>query len=330
VRGSLSAAVVPDLRLTRAGGRIRSVRAVATLSGSSDIAIDATGGASCGLGETPVATWFAPPIRFIAGPVPVVVVPKITIYVSAEVRAAGAGSTRVHGSLAATAGLRYDGRVHGISRFSQRLSAEPPAVRSEASGDVRLTPSLELRVYGLAGPRFDFGTGLQFDAGPPRAMSLPVELKAGLELPGLDVGPLTVLSRSIPLRRFLPSQTAVPAERARIEWDTAADIDLHVWDASGRHTWFRASGIPGVVLSKDDTDGFGPETLEETDAAGRPLTYGLCLFDARGATATTVTARVTDASGEARTSTTALRAEGDSAVVGDGFTPPAGWREPRH
>jgi hypothetical protein len=195
---------------------------------------------------------------------------------------------------------------------------------------VRVTPSLELRVYGLAGPRFDFGTGLQFDSGPPRSVSVPVELRAGLQLPGLEVAPVTVLSRSIPLRRSVPAQTAAPAERAHIDWDTAGDIDLHVWDARGRHTWFRESGIPGVVLSKDDTDGFGPETLEDSDPSGRALTYGLCFFDARGAGPTTVTARLTGAEGTLRTSTATLHAEGDSALVSGDFQPPAGWCEPRH
>ena len=330
VHGELSTAVVPHLRLTRSDARIRSARAVATLSGSADLAVEASGGVSCGLAETPVASWYAPPIRFAAGLVPVVVVPKITIYLSAEVHARVPVSARVRGSFEATAGLRYNGRVHRIGRFTQRLSADQPTGRSATSVGARLIPSLELRVYGLAGPRFDFGTGLEFDAGPPRELSIPVELRAGLELPGLDIGPVTVLSRSIPLRRSVPAQDADPVERARIAWDTAADVDLHVWDASGRHSSFHESGIPGVLLSKDDTDGFGPETLEETDAAGRPLTYGVCLFDSRGAGATRVTAQLIERDSAARTAYASLSSEGDSALLAGDFAPPAGWCRPRH
>lgn len=333
VDGSLNATIEPRLRLAWAGARVRSARAVATLRGRADLGIDATAGAACELEPTPVARWNAPPLRFAAGPVPVVVVPRITLYVAADARAGGPVRTRIHGAVEATAGLRYDGRVHRIGRFIHRLSADSPRTRSSGSLSARLIPSIELLLYGQAGPRFDFGTGLELDLGPPRRLSVPVEFSAGLRLPGLEAGPVTVLSRRIPLHLSAPAASEAPLERARIEWDTPADIDLHVWDESGRHTWFRESGIPGVLLSKDDTDGFGPETLEEDPPGGRRLTYGLCYFANGGAGPTRVSVELPDAGGGVRRSEITLAARGDLAIVdggggGGGPAPGSGWCDP--
>jgi hypothetical protein len=346
VSGSLGATLDPEFALSWSHGRVRSARAVATLRGNVDLGIEVAGGATCSLEQLPVGTWSAPPIRFFAGPIPVVVVPRTTLYVSADAQAAGAIGTRVRGRVTARAGLRYDGGVRPVGAFSQSLAAEPPATRTQATLDARLTPSVELLLYGQAGPRIDLGTGLQLDATPGGdpwwELSVPVELSAGLRLPGLDVPQRTVFSRLIPLARagspaLAPpaSAPATPRERARITWDTAADVDLHVWDSEGRHSSYRESGIPGVLLSKDDTNGFGPETLGEDAPAGRGFSYGLCYFDARGAGPTTVSARLTDPDGTARSTTTSLRAEGDSALIGSSpagarFTPPPGWCEPRH
>jgi hypothetical protein len=329
VDGSLNVAVRPHVRARWSGRRIRSARAIATLRGAIDLRVTASAGASCGLQAVPVASWNAPPLRFMAGAVPVVVVPRVTVYLSAEARATLPATSRIRGTVSATAGLRWDGRVHPVGRFSQRLSADAPVVKAHASLGARVTPSVKLLLYGAAGPRFDFGTGLEFDAEPPPKLSVPVELSAGLRLPGLDVGPLTVLSRSIPLplhRHSTPS--AEGSERARIQWDTGADIDLHVWDAEGRHTSFRESGIPGLLLSKDDTDGFGPESVMEDDPAGRALTYGLCYFDGTGPTSVSV--RSVDASGSVATSQRTLEREGDSALLGDAYRPQDGWCQPRH
>lgn len=308
VSGELHATVRPYLRAHK-----RRARAYATLRGNADLTIETSAGASCGLEPTAVAAWNLPPVRFLVGAVPVVVVPHMTLYVSAEARAAQPITTRLHGSMRATAGLSYDGRVRRIGRFSQHFAADPPAGHAQGAVAARITPSVELLLYGQAGPRFDFGTGLEFESGPPRRLVAPVELSAGLSLPGLHVGPYRVLARTFPLANFA-------ADRARIDWDTSADVDLHVWDASGRHTWFRESGIPGLLLSRDDTDGFGPETVE---ADGGDLTYGACDFDDHGAGRT----MVTFSGGSA----VVLTHEGDGALFpGGSYRPPVGWCQSRH
>jgi hypothetical protein len=353
VTGSLDAALDPDFELAWTPAGVTSATAVATVHGEADLGVSLGAGATCTLFQTAVATWDAPPLRAFVGPVPIVIVPRVRLYVSADARANTAISTRIKGWLSATAGLRYDGAAHAVGSFSQRLGYDAPAVRTDASLGARLTPSVEFLLYGQGGPRFDLSTGLDFsamrDGNPWWTLSVPVTLSAGLHLPGLDLAQRTVFSRTYPLAQAPggsgaspvpppPSPSAPPPppasrERARITWDTGADVDLHVWDSSGRHTWYGQSGIPGAVLSKDDTNGFGPETLEEDAPAGRTFTYGLCYFDSRGAAPTQVSVRLTDPDGRVRESAATLRVAGDSALIGSspagsGFSPPSGWCQP--
>jgi hypothetical protein len=181
-------------------------------------------------------------------------------------------------------------------------------------------------------------------------LSAPVELSAGLDVPNLG-GPAipqrTVFSKTFPLGEADPDPAPAvgsdpPAspdagrgvERARISWNTAAtDVDLHVWDESGHHAWFREpSGVPDGELSEDDRYGFGPEHFFDR-AGGRTLTYGLCYFDDSGAGATSVDIRLTDPGGTVRESSRTLAHEGDHVLLGSspggsGYVPPDGWCRP--
>lgn len=343
--GSLAVGLAPALSLAWAHGTITSAEARATFSGNADLGVRVGAGGVCSLAQTAVASWNAPPLEALLGPIPVVVIPRITLYVAGEARATTSAETRLTGAMTATAGLRFDGATHPIGSFRQSFEATPPAPRSDAAIGARVIPSVELLLYGQVGPRFDLSTGLQLDADasddPSWSVTAPVELSAGLRVPGLELPQRTVLSRSFPVAEGHGGGGGVPPagesgqapERARIRWNTDADVDLHVWDASGRHTWFRESGIPGVLLSRDDTDGFGPESLDEEPGTGRSFSYGLCFFDDNGgAGATDVALRLTESDGTVRESARTLRGPGDAAVIESGpgaFVPPAGWCEPR-
>jgi hypothetical protein len=325
------------LALSPRGVKTASARVRVTGDLALSVGIGAAG--SCSLAEVPVARWYGPPLRFSAGPVPVVVVPRTTLYVAAEARASAALEASVRGHVSATAGLRYDGAVHPVGSFAQRFTHTAPAGRATGELGVRLIPSVTLLFYGRAGPRFDLATGLQLDAragaDPWWTLTAPVELSAGLEVPGLadlSIPQQTVFSRRFPLARA--ERDSAGAERARIAWDTAnTDVDLHVWDEAGHHAWFRdPKGVPGGELPEDDRYGFGPERfVGSRGSAG--LTYGLCYFDDAGGTATTVTARVADPDGSVRQSTHTLAKEGDHLVLGSsppgsGFRPAEGWCNP--
>jgi hypothetical protein len=63
-----------------------------------------------------------------------------------------------------------------------------------------------------------------------------------------------------------------------LTWDSAADIDLQVYDLDGRHSGLQGgtivNGIPGATHSDNDSDGFGPETFD--DPSGRRVGYLVC------------------------------------------------------
>jgi hypothetical protein len=282
-----------------------------------------TAAGSCSLDETSVARWDAPPLRFALGPIPVVVVPRTDLFVSADGEAGGAVETQVHGALSATAGLRYDdGDVTPTGRFDPTFTGSATAPGAYAQLGARVSPAVTFLMYGQAGPRFDVSLGPQLDADPDGwQLALPVELRAGLDVPHLDA--LSIPQQAVFSHSFPIAEQQGSAERARVSWDTRADVDLHVWDGSGRHAWFEANPITGSLLSRDDTDGFGPEVF-----SGGPdgLTYGLCLFDDNGAGSTHVSVRL---DGGAREAGYTRSGTGDHVVVGGGGAPADDWCRPR-
>jgi hypothetical protein len=350
--GSLSVSLDPAFELDWSWGEVERAEASVTLRGEASLSAHTGAAGSCSLPQTSVAAWDAPPLRFFAGPIPVVIVPRTTVYLSARAEAGAGVETGVSGSVSATAGLRYDGDVHPVGGFDATFSYTPPTDVAKAGIGARVTPSVTFLVYGEAGPRFDLSTGLQFDASPGSTpwwtLTAPVELSAGLELPGpgdLSVPQQTVYSTTIPVAQADGEPPASGAggagasggdgaERARIAWDTSTtDVDLHVWDASGNHASFtKPDGVPGGRLSEDDRHGFGPELF--FDGAGpRTLTFGLCYFDDHGAGPTRVAVRLTDPDGAVHESTQTLARKGDSVLLGSSpagaaFTPPEGWCDP--
>jgi hypothetical protein len=370
--GSLAVTLEPAFELDWSWGEIERAQASVTLRGKASLSARLGGAGSCSLPETSVGGWDAPPLRFFAGPIPVVIVPRTTLYLSGRAEAGAGVETGVSGSVSATAGLRYDGDVHPLGAFDAGFSYTAPTAVAKAGIGARVTPSVTFLLYGAAGPRFDLSTGLQLDASPASTpwwtLSAPVELSAGLELPGLDglsVPQQTVYSTTIPVAQAEPDAGgaggdrpgagagggagtgdagagaggsgdagAGGAERARIAWDTGAtDVDLHVWDERGNHaSYTKPDGVPGGRLSEDDRHGFGPESF--LDGAGpRTLTFGLCYFDDHGAGPTKVAVRLTDPDGTVHESTETLARKGDSVLLGSSpagaaFTPPDGWCDP--
>jgi hypothetical protein len=356
VTGSLAVRLTPTFKLDWSLDGVERAEASATIRGDAELEALVGAEASCTLAAR-VASWDAPPVRFAVGPIPIVLVPRTTLYLVGDA-AAGAGlATGIHGNITATAGLRYDGTVHTIGSFHHRLSYTAPEKHLSASVGARVVPSISFLLYGQAGPHFDIAAGFQLeataDATPWWTLTAPVELWAGLKAPILDdfsIPPVVVLAKSFPLAQAAPDArppAGVPpdgggggdgsgrgVERARISWDTAAtDVDLHVWDEAGHHAWFRdPAGIPTGELSEDDRYGFGPEHFFDR-SGGHGFTFGLCYFDDSGAGATRVAVRLTDPDGAVHDSTRTLAHEGDhvllgSTPAGSAFVPPEGWCRP--
>ena len=349
LEGALAVRLDPTFKLGWSWGRVKSAEATATLRGDASLAARISGRGSCELSKTSVGSWDAPPLRFTVGPVPVVITPRTTLYVSGKASARAAFETGVSGYMSATAGLRYDGSVQPIGHFDQGFSQTPPATRADAAIGGRVIPSVAFLLYGQVGPRFDLETGLQLDAvaggDPWWKLTLPVDLSAGLFVPNfprLSIDQRSVFSTSVLLAQAESDPesaptfaTQYPVERASVSWDTdGTDVDLHVWDSDGNHAWYRdQEGIPEALLSSDDTDGYGPEFFDETPADGPTFTFGLCYYSDHDYGPTDVTVRIADPDGTVRQSVHTLSYTGDSVLLGSspegaGYTPPDGWCAP--
>jgi uncharacterized protein YfaP (DUF2135 family) len=68
-----------------------------------------------------------------------------------------------------------------------------------------------------------------------------------------------------------------------LSWETDAnDVDLHVWDRSDDHAFYKKRDLPsGGGLLDDITDGFGPEMFEVDDPDAFPYRLGVHYY-ARG------------------------------------------------
>jgi hypothetical protein len=206
--GSLSVRLIPSLKLSWSLDGIDRAEAKATIRGDAELRATIVGAGSCELQETSVASWDAPPIRFFAGPIPIVVVPRTNLFVAADASATAGFTTGLRGFIAATAGLSYDGDVHPIGSFSHAFTHTAPEQRVTGTLGAHLIPAVTFLLYGQVGPRFDLSTGLELhadaNADPWWTLTAPVELRAGLDVPGLDdlaIPQQTVFSKTIPIAR---------------------------------------------------------------------------------------------------------------------------------
>jgi Bacterial Ig-like domain/Thrombospondin type 3 repeat len=100
---------------------------------------------------------------------------------------------------------------------------------------------------------------------------------------------------------LLGASGAQAAERARIVWHTDVDIDLHVWDDQGNHTYFGAlappspGAIPEAELSGDEASADTPEIFTDNqNPTTRSFGYQVCYFGGDAPTAVTLTLTAPD------------------------------------
>jgi hypothetical protein len=326
-----------------------AVQAKAELSAS------VSGEASCELDSTAL---LPQPIRlgaytFTIGPVPVVLVPKVQLYLAADAGVKGAINTNAVATVGANAGVEYDGRRFSpIGGLHRSFSFQPPTLTASGSAQATLTPTLDVLINGIGGPRVDLNAGLKLSADITKApwwkLTAPIDLGAQLRLDVWKVhlaSPrLSVFSTEPQLAAAQtpappappvpppppppPAPPAGPLERAQLSWDNESDVDLHVWDEHGNHTYFDAlDAIPGARLVEDIIPGFGPEHFIEDENVGRRYTVGVCVYDGSDVTATV---DVTDPGGGMRRISRYLADNKSAALVattpdGVGYIPDPGW-----
>jgi hypothetical protein len=160
-----------------------SVRAQAALAAS------VTGQASCTLPKTALLTR---PLRlgtytFSIGPVPVVVVAQAQLYLAASASVQAAVTTTATASLTATAGVHYtDGAFGPIGTLTPTITHQAPKLTASGNAQLAISPTLDVLIDGIAGPRIDLVAGLKLDADIARTpwwvLSAPMSLGAQLRL----------------------------------------------------------------------------------------------------------------------------------------------------
>ncbi|MBI4882642.1 MAG: hypothetical protein HY826_01150 [Actinobacteria bacterium] len=93
------------------------------------------------------------PITFFVGPVPVVLVPRITVSVSASGKVMAEMSFGVSESFAAEVGIRYNDGFETIKNFHKDFSGPVVTGSARLSAEAGVELSQSLLLYGLAGPQ---------------------------------------------------------------------------------------------------------------------------------------------------------------------------------
>jgi hypothetical protein len=175
-------------------------------SASTELSARADGSASCNAGPFKLFTKTLQPIAFSVGPIPVVVVPVISAFLSADGNVEVAVESEVHGSITAEAGIEYaHGQASPVGHFDKDFGWSPPEPEGNAHLEAKVSPTLDLLVYGVGGPEVQFNAGLALDANlfedPAWTLTAPVSLTAKLAIPALDIstGTLTVYQHTFPL-----------------------------------------------------------------------------------------------------------------------------------
>lgn len=307
------------------------------LNASATVGASVTGKASCSLSPVPLLPADIPLARgtFMVGPVPVVIVANGQAYLSASADARAEMSTSATASFTATAGIKYDGGFSPFGSLSHSFTASPPSVSATGTAQATVTPTVDVLLDGLAGPRVDLNAGLKLSASssqePWWRLTAPIDLGAKLRLHAwklnLESDRLQVWSAEPQLAAADVTQLDSPRQRAVLTWDTATDMDLHIWDADGNHTYYVDLGaIPGARLLEDIIPGYGPETFEETSSPGRTYTYGVCAYSGSA----DINLTVFDPSGSSRSFDRSLPWDKSAVLVtsspsSGGYIPEPGW-----
>lgn len=140
----------------------------ASVQATLSMGASAEAGASCetkgdgiGLLAHPISL---PTIDIQVGVVPIVITPKLQIYLSGNASISGKVSLGIEQSAGATVGAKYEkGHFSPIvsfpSHFTQSFTTE-----ADAEAELALRPTLQTLIYGVAGPTFDIGAAAKFDA----------------------------------------------------------------------------------------------------------------------------------------------------------------------
>lgn len=259
---------------------------------SASLSAAAEANASCSFGPKEIWSKVLKPYVFSVGPVPVVLIPKVTVDLSGEGSVEANVDSEIHGSISAEAGVEYkDGDAHPISSFDKGWGFTPPNPSGNAHLGGTVSPRIDVLIYGVGGPRMTFNAGLAVDASvsaeepdPQWQLTAPVSLKAKLAIPVLkiDTPELTVFEQTF----LLAKNDDVPVQ-GQITFDEFP-LDTTITDQ------YRPQGVlfdTDVFISQDNSSPTAP-VLSGTpqfagpigghfeDSAGNPTTVNYLQLDA--------------------------------------------------
>ena len=231
------------------------------------------------------------PIDVQVGPIPVVIVPELQIYVL--VSAQGQVSQSYGASYAQTstlsAGLSFDnGSVSPFSHYSQSVSSSqgPQVPEGGFSVQVAVGPELDLLIYDVAGPTVNLDGFVSLDVNPTGSpwwtLQAGVEAGAGLTvnlggvIPVASVSDPNLLSFAVVIAQAPAGQTAPPPQfttTTSLPGAVAGDpysVPIAVTSGAPPYTW-SASGVPSG-LSLDPSTGVLSGTPQHDGTYRIPVT----------------------------------------------------------
>jgi hypothetical protein len=196
-------------------------RFVGKATASAELSASADAAASCQVGPQLLFKRVLSPIAFSVGPIPVVVVPIASAYLSADGNVEVSVDSEIHGSVTASAGIEYShGDAHPVAGFEKDFGWTPPDPQGSAHLGAKVSPTLDLLIYGVGGPEAQFNVGLAVDANlfddPAWTLTAPVSLTAKLAIPALHISSpqLTVYQHT-----FLLAQAGDDSVQGLIHFD---------------------------------------------------------------------------------------------------------------
>jgi len=203
-----SAAVEASVRFAADWGilSLSSASLVGDVTASASVSADASAQGSCTLAPQLLWSRTLTPKVVTVGVVPVVLVPRVRVALSGTASVAGALRAGVDASLRAEAGVEYrDGDFSPVGGLTPAFSVTHPDPSIGASAAVTVSPSVDVLVYGIAGPELAFNAGLALDSAllptPCHSFTAPLSLVGRLTVPALDLesGDLTIWSQAAQL-----------------------------------------------------------------------------------------------------------------------------------
>ena len=169
------------------------------------LAMDITGAAGLSLDkEVTLGSFTFSPITFFIGPVPVVLVPKATVYLNLKGQVSASLSFGFSESFQAKGGIKYNDGFSLIHDLTADASAHPVSLQAKASAKAGLNFKASLLLYGVAGASINVNPYLQLDGGPGQnplwclkaGVAGGVSLDLDLQIKHLTYGPASLFDKN--------------------------------------------------------------------------------------------------------------------------------------